>query len=151
MGHGAQIEGQRLHGALGVQGLDRQAGRCAVEGLIAAVPDIGRNDRLRLLMITTGQRAARWPDVPSAPEAGFPQLVASNWFGVSGPAGMPAAVAARINAALVAGLNRDGTANSLRDLGAEPNRMTPADYAALVRGDIARWGQLVREANITAT
>jgi tripartite-type tricarboxylate transporter receptor subunit TctC len=64
---------------------------------------------------------------------------------------MPPAVAARINAALVAGLNRDGTANSLRDLGAEPNRMTPADYAALVRGDIARWGQLVREANITAT
>jgi tripartite-type tricarboxylate transporter receptor subunit TctC len=122
-----------------------------VEGLIAAVPDIGRNDRLRLLMITTEQRAARWPDVPSAPEAGFPQLVASNWFGVSGPAGMPAAVVARINAALVAGLNRDGTATSLRDLGAEPNRMTPADYAALVRGDIARWGQLVREANITAT
>ena len=121
-----------------------------VEGLIAAVPDIGRNERLRLLMITTERRAARWPDVPSAPEAGFPQLVASNWFGLSGPAGMPDAVAQRINAALVAGLNREEMANRLRDLGAEPNRMTPADYTALVRADIARWGQVVREADIRA-
>jgi len=63
---------------------------------------------------------------------------------------MPAAVAERINAALVAGLNREETANRLRDLGAEPNRMTPADYTALVRGDIARWGRIVREANIRA-
>jgi tripartite-type tricarboxylate transporter receptor subunit TctC len=121
-----------------------------VEGLIAAVPDIGRNERLRLLMITSERRAARWPDVPSAPEAGFPQLVASNWFGLSGPAGMPAPVAERINAALVAGLTREETANRLRDLGAEPSRMTPAEYAALVRGDIARWGAVVREAGIRA-
>jgi tripartite-type tricarboxylate transporter receptor subunit TctC len=121
-----------------------------VEGLIAAVPDIGRNERLRLLMITTERRAARWPDVPSAPEAGFPQLVASNWFGLSGPAGIPAPVAARLNAALVAGLNRPEMAERLRELGAEPNRMTPDEYTALVRGDIARWGGLVREANIRA-
>ncbi|MCS6933094.1 MAG: tripartite tricarboxylate transporter substrate-binding protein [Acetobacteraceae bacterium] len=119
-----------------------------IEGQIAAVPDIGRNERLRLLMITAERRAARWPEVPAAPEAGFPQLVAANWFGLSGPAGMPAAVAERINAALVAALNREEMANRLRDLGAEPNRMTPADYTALIRADIARWGRLVREADI---
>src|SRR5690606_3884027 len=59
-----------------------------VEGLIAAVPDIGNNDRLRLLAITLPERAARWPDVPTVVEAGFPTLVATNWFGLSGPAGM---------------------------------------------------------------
>jgi tripartite-type tricarboxylate transporter receptor subunit TctC len=121
-----------------------------IEGQIAAVPDIGRNERLRLLMITAERRAARWPEVPAAPEAGFPQLVAANWFGLSGPAGVPPAVAQRINAALIAGLNREETANRLRDLGAEPNRLTPAEYTALVRADIARWGQLVREADIRA-
>lgn len=121
-----------------------------VEGLIAAVPDIGRNDRLRLLMITTQTRAARWPDVPSAAEAGFPMLVASNWFGLSGPAGIPPEIADRINAALVAGLNRPEMADRLRDLGAEPNRMTRADYTALVASEIPRWAEVVATANIRA-
>ncbi len=121
-----------------------------VEGLIAAVPDIGRNDRLRLLMITTQARATRWPDVPSAAEAGFPMLVASNWFGLSGPAGIPPDIADRINAALVSGLNRPEMAERLRDLGAEPNRMTRADYTALVASEIPRWAEVVATANIRA-
>ncbi|WP_431284745.1 Bug family tripartite tricarboxylate transporter substrate binding protein [Humitalea sp. 24SJ18S-53] len=121
-----------------------------VEGLIAAVPDIGRNDRLRLLMITTQTRAARWPEVPSAAEAGFPMLVASNWFGLSGPAGIPPAIADRINAALVAGLNRPEMADRLRDLGAEPNSMTRAEYTALVASEVPRWAAVVSSANIRA-
>ncbi len=98
------------------------------------------------------RRTPRRPLAGGARGAGgrLPQLVAANWFGLSGPAGVPPAVAQRINAALIAGLNREETANRLRDLGAEPNRLTPAEYTALVRADIARWGQLVREADIRA-
>jgi tripartite-type tricarboxylate transporter receptor subunit TctC len=119
-----------------------------VDGLIAAVPDVGRNPLLRLLAITTDTRAARWPDVPSVRELGLAPLVASNWFGISGPAGMPAAVADRINAALVAGLNKPELAERLRDMGAEPNRMTRAEYTAMVSSDIARWAEVARAAKI---
>lgn len=121
-----------------------------VEGLIAAVPDIGNNDRLRLLAVTTPERATRWPEVPSVAELGFPTLVASNWFGLSGPAGMPAEAAQRVNAALVAGLNTPETIERLAVLGAAPNRMSPADYAALVAAEVPRWAGVARAADIRA-
>jgi tripartite-type tricarboxylate transporter receptor subunit TctC len=121
-----------------------------VEGLIAAVPDIGNNDRLRLLAVTTPERATRWPQVPSVAELGFPTLVASNWFGLSGPAGMPAEAAQRVNAALVAGLNTPAMVERLAILGAAPNRMSPADYTAMVAAEVPRWADVARSANITA-
>ena len=121
-----------------------------IEGLIAAVPDVGRNERLRMLAVTTEKRAARWPNVPTVGELGLAPLTASNWFGISGPAGMPAAVADRINAALVAALNAPELAEKLRDLGAEPNRMSRAEYSAMVAADVARWADIVRAANIRA-
>ena len=121
-----------------------------IDGLIAAVPDVGRNPLLRLLAITTDARVARWPDVPSVRELGLAPMVASNWFGISGPAGMPAPLADRLNAALVAALNTPELANRLRDLGAEPNRMTRADYTAMVVSDVARWADVTKSANIKA-
>jgi tripartite-type tricarboxylate transporter receptor subunit TctC len=120
------------------------------EGVIAAVADIGRNDRLRLLAITSAERATRWPDVPTFKELGFPTLEANNWFGLSGPAGMDPAAAARINAALVAALATPAMAQRLADLGTAPNRMTPADYTALVAAELPRWARIVQEANIRA-
>lgn len=119
-----------------------------IDGLIAAVPDVGNNDRLRLVAITTDARVARWPDVPSVRELGFAPLVASNWFGISGPAGIPAPIADRLNAALVAALNTPELAGRLHDLGVEPNRMTRADYSAMIAADIVRWADVVRSANI---
>lgn len=121
-----------------------------VEGLIAAVPDIGNNDRLRLLAVTTPERATRWPEVPSVAELGFPTLVASNWFGISGPAGMPPEIALRLNQALVAGLNAQETTERLALLGAAPNRMSPQDYTALVATEVPRWAEIARAADIRA-
>ncbi|MBU8542191.1 MULTISPECIES: Bug family tripartite tricarboxylate transporter substrate binding protein [Roseomonadaceae] len=119
-----------------------------VEGLIAAVPDIGNNDRLRLLAITLPDRAARWPNVPTVVEAGFPSLVATNWFGLSGHAGMPAEAAAEINRAVVAGLNTPAMIDRLAQLGAPPNRMSPAEYSEMVASEVTRWADIARSANI---
>ena len=119
-----------------------------IDGVVAAVPDIGNNTLLRLLAVTTEARTARWPDVPSVRELGIAPLVASNWFGISGPAGMPAAVADRLNAALVGGLNAPEPADRLRTYGAEPNRMTRAQYTAMIAADIARWAEVVKAAGI---
>ncbi|MGG5809562.1 Bug family tripartite tricarboxylate transporter substrate binding protein [Falsiroseomonas sp. CW058] len=121
-----------------------------VEGLIAAVPDIGNNDRLRLLAVTVAERASRWPEVPGVAELGFPTLVATNWFGLSGPAGFPPEAAQRINAALVAGLNTPELTERLAGLGAAPNRMTPAEYSAMVAAEVPRWAEIARSADIRA-
>ncbi|MCX7262367.1 MAG: tripartite tricarboxylate transporter substrate binding protein [Burkholderiales bacterium] len=119
-----------------------------IDGLIAAVPDVGRNPLLRLVAITSDKRAARWPDVPTVAELGLAPMVASNWFGISGPTGIPAPIADRLNAALTAALNTPELTNRLRDLGAEPNRMTRADYTALVTSDFARWAAVAKSADI---
>ena len=121
-----------------------------IDGLIAAVPDIGNNDRLRLLAVTTAERAARWPDVPSVAELGFPTLVASNWFGLSGPSGIPPEIAMRINAALVEGLNTPEMTERLATLGAAPNRMSPQDYTAMVTAEVPRWAEVARAADVKA-
>jgi tripartite-type tricarboxylate transporter receptor subunit TctC len=119
-----------------------------VDGLIAAVPDVGRNLLLRLLAVTSETRAARWPDVPTVKELGLAPVTATNWFGISGPAGIPADVADRLNASLVRALNTPELAERLRELGTEPNRMTRAEYSAIVHADIARWAEVARSANI---
>ena len=121
-----------------------------IDGLIAAIPDVGRNERLRLLAMTTEQRLARWPDVPSVAELGLAPLVAANWFGISGPAGIPAPVADRLNAALVESLATPALTERLSELGAAPNRLDRPGFTALVAADMARWAQIVREAGIKA-
>jgi tripartite-type tricarboxylate transporter receptor subunit TctC len=121
-----------------------------IDGLIAAIPDVGRNERLRLLAMTTSERLPRWPDVPSVAELGLGQLVAANWFGISGPAGIPAPVADRLNAALVESLATPALSERLVELGAAPNRLDRAAFTALVAADMARWAQIVREAGIKA-
>ena len=121
-----------------------------IDGLIAAVPDVGRNPLLRLVAITSEARAARWPDVPTVRELGLASMTATNWFGISGPAGMSAQVADRINAALTAGLNTPELSTRLRDLGAEPNRMSRADYTSMIAADVSRWAGVAKSANIRA-
>ena len=119
-----------------------------IDGLIAAVPDVGRNPLLRMLAVTSDKRVARWPDVPSVSELGLAPLVASNWFGISGPTGIPSPIADRLNAALVAALNTPEVATRLRDLGAEPNRMTRSEYTFMVATDVSRWSGVAKSANI---
>ena len=121
-----------------------------IDGLIAAIPDVGRNERLRLLAMTTPERLPRWPDVPSVAELGLGQLVAANWFGISGPAGIPAPVADRLNVALVESLAAPAITERLVELGAAPNRLDRAGFTALVEADMKRWAQIVRDAGIKA-
>jgi len=63
---------------------------------------------------------------------------------------MSAQVADRINAALTAGLNTPELSTRLRDLGAEPNRMSRADYTSMIAADVSRWAGVAKSANIRA-
>jgi tripartite-type tricarboxylate transporter receptor subunit TctC len=122
----------------------------SIDGLIAAVPDVGNNDRLRMLAVTTAERARRWPEVPTLRELGFETLVATNWFGISAPAGLPAAPAEAINAALLAAMRNPAMRERLPELGATPNQMSRDNYASLIATEVARWADIVRAADIRA-
>lgn len=125
---------------------DLIAGR--IEGTITSVVETGRNDRLRLLAVAAPERQPLWPDVPTFRELGYPMEVAI-WFGLSGPAGLPDAIADRLHheAALAAG--RPEVAARISALGASPHRpLSRAAFAAFVASEVARWSEVVRSAAI---
>jgi tripartite-type tricarboxylate transporter receptor subunit TctC len=104
--------------------------------------------RLRPLAITSPARSPQLPDVPTMIESGLPRLQANLWSGLLAPAGTPAAVVARLNAAFNAAMNTPETRASLQKLGAAPNAMSPEEFARFLAAETRRWSTVVAEAGI---
>jgi len=121
-----------------------------LESMITTLVEAGRNERFRLLAVTSAQRVPGWPDLPTFPELGFPDLVASTWFGISGPAGLPEAITTRLNADVLAALAHADVAPRLVEAGATPRRMSAADYQAFVAAEVARWAAVAQAAGMRA-
>ena len=115
-----------------------------IEAMVTTLQEAGRNDRVRILAVMSDHRIAGWPDVPTIVEQGFPDLVASTWFGLSGPAGLPAPIADRLHAEALAALAAPDVAQRRAEIGAESPPLSRADYTAFVAREIARWGEVVR-------
>ena len=113
-----------------------------------ALPHI-RDGRVRPIAVTSARRDPALPDVPTIGETvqGYEAL---GWYGVLGPAGMPAAAIARLNREVNALLANPGFRAKLAAQGVEPLGGTPAEFAALISRDRARWGEVIRRGNIRA-
>jgi tripartite-type tricarboxylate transporter receptor subunit TctC len=122
----------------------------AVDAMITTLVEAGRNERFRLLAVTAAQRVEGWRDVPTFVELGYPDLVASTWFGISGPAGLPEPIVTRLNAEVLAALAHPDIAPRLVETGATPRRMSAAEYTAFVAAEIRRWAAVVQAAGIRA-
>jgi tripartite-type tricarboxylate transporter receptor subunit TctC len=122
----------------------------AVDAMITTLVEAGRNERFRLLAVTAARRVEGWPEVPSFPELGHPDLVASTWFGLSGPAGLPEPIVTRLNAEVLAALASPEIAPRLVETGATPRRMSAAEYAAFVAAEVVRWRAVAQAANMRA-
>jgi tripartite-type tricarboxylate transporter receptor subunit TctC len=109
-----------------------------------------RSGRLRAIAVTSPQRQAMAPEVPTTAEAGFPGLVAENWLGLSGPAGLPAAVVARLYAETQAALALPAVRQRWDELGISLRPMTQPDFAAFVAEEVRVVGGAVRALGITA-
>jgi tripartite-type tricarboxylate transporter receptor subunit TctC len=120
-----------------------------VDAMITTLVEAGRNERFRLLAVTAAERVQGWPDLPTFRELGH-DLVASTWFGISGPAGLPAPITERLNAEVLAALAHPEVAPRLVETGATPRRMSAAEYQAFVASEVARWRAVVQAANIRA-
>jgi tripartite-type tricarboxylate transporter receptor subunit TctC len=111
------------------------------ESLPTAIGHI-RAGRLRAIAVSGRGRAAALPDTPSFAERGLPEVEATGWFGVSAPAGLPPAVAARLGAEVGAAMASPEIRSRFAEVGVEAGAMPPAGYAAFVRSEAARWKAL---------
>lgn len=117
------------------------------DAIPATLPHI-KSGKLRALAITSAKRSPLLPEVPTMAEAGLPRLEFTQWFGVVGPAGLPADVVKKLNAAINAILESAETKSKLMALGADPLGGSAADFAAVIKADTSRFGKLIQEANI---
>lgn len=116
-------------------------------GLAAAVPHI-RSGRVRALAVTGLQRHPQFKDVPTLDESGFKGFEAQQWYGVVGPAGMPAAIVRQLNETLATVLKAPDMREKLSIEAIEPTVMTPEQFGEFIKTDIARWTKVARERNI---
>ena len=116
-------------------------------GLAAAMPHI-RSGRVRPLAVTGLQRNPQLKDVPTLDESGFKGFDAQQWYGVVGPAGMPAPIVKQLNDTLATVLKAPDMREKLSVEAIEPQVMTPDQFGDFIRADIARWTALARARNI---
>ena len=116
-------------------------------GLAAAVPHI-RSGRVRPLAVTGLKRHPQFKDLPTLDESGFKGFDAQQWYGVVGPAGMPAPIVRQLNESLATVLRAPDLREKLSVEAIEPIVMSPDEFAAFIKSDIARWTQLAKARKI---
>jgi tripartite-type tricarboxylate transporter receptor subunit TctC len=103
--------------------------------------------RIRTLGVTTKERVASLPDVPTIGET-VPGYEVSVWYGISGPKGMPPEIVGKLNAAVNAVLANPKLKERFHDLGGEPMPMSPAEFGKLVADETAKWAKVVKSAGL---
>lgn len=103
---------------------------------------------LKGLFVTDRERYAAVPDMPTAAEAGLPEVLLTTWTGFYAPKGTPAEIVDRINADLYTVAAMPEVVERLAALGGTPKLMRPAEFAAFASAEKERWGQIIRRANI---
>ena len=115
----------------------------------SAIPMI-KAGRLRALGVTSPQRATALPDLPTIAESGLPGFDAVAWFGIVGPAGLPAPVVATLSKATLDTLARPDVRNRLTASGVEPNPGTPEEFRKLIETEIPKWAKVVKDSGARA-
>ncbi|ANN69608.1 Fis family transcriptional regulator [Bordetella bronchialis] len=129
--------------------LDLLAGR--VQVFFATVPTIlpqVKDQRVKLLAVTSRTRSPLFPDTPTMAEAGIPDFDVSTWWGVLAPAGTPPEVVARLNAAVNDAAAADLVRQRLTDEGAQSFKGTPADFAGVLHSELALWKGVVKQSGV---
>ena len=111
---------------------------------------VARAGKLRALAVTSSHRSPAAKEVPTVAESGYPGFECSNWFGLVGPAGMPAAIVDRLHAETTRALASADVRGKLLHLGIE-SVGAPADrLAATIDAELSRWPKLIKELGIKA-
>jgi tripartite-type tricarboxylate transporter receptor subunit TctC len=115
---------------------------------IASAQEQLKAGHLRPLAVTSKQRSALMPELPTIAESGAPDYDLSGWISLFAPAGTPAAVVEKLNAEVARVLQQPEVRTRFLQLGAEPSPMTTADFRTWVQQEVSKWSRLVKEAGI---
>jgi tripartite-type tricarboxylate transporter receptor subunit TctC len=122
--------------------------------LMFGTPTLGlpliKAGKARAIALSSASRLADYPDVPTLRESGFPDLVATVWFSLSGPAGMPADVVNKLNAEVRRILALPDVRERLRPEGIEPANLDAAAFTAFVAAELKRWAPVVKASGAKA-
>ena len=117
------------------------------DSVLTAKPHIDAK-RLVGLAVSSKERSALVPDMPTMSESGLAGFDSWTWFGVFGPAGTPQAVVDRVNADMNRIVSDQAIKDRFAQLGFETTGGTPAQFAAVVQSEARKWSQVIREANV---
>ena len=133
----------------GAAGADLLGGQVQVlfDQLSASTSNI-KGNRIRALAVTSSERAAAIPDVPTMRELGIEGMDVINITGLLAPAGTPESIIAKLNAALVKALSRSDVRERFSAIGLEPIGGTPERFAEYIKEDFAKWTKVIKDGNI---
>ena len=120
-----------------------------VIGVPAAAPHV-RSGKLRALAVIAPQRLPALPEVPTVAEAGLPGFEVTTWYGILAPAGTPRPIITRLNAEIVKAMHSPEMKERLAGIGTDPVTSSPEEFAAFIQAEIAKWGDVIRKANLRA-
>jgi tripartite-type tricarboxylate transporter receptor subunit TctC len=104
--------------------------------------------RLRAIVVTSLERQAMLPDVPTAHESGVPDFEVNSWYGICAPAGVPAPLLDKLNADIITVLRIPEVEQRLKELVIPPSPTTRDEFDKFMRAEIARWAQVIKDAKI---
>jgi len=136
---------------MGAAYTDMLAGRiqASFPSIISVLPHL-KTGKLRAIAVSSRQRAASLPDIPSVQETGVPDFDVSNWYGLFAPVGAPRAVIDRVHREVTAILKTAEMQKRMAADGSDGVGNTPAEFAAHVKAESARWTEVIRKSNIKA-
>jgi tripartite-type tricarboxylate transporter receptor subunit TctC len=123
-----------------------------VDIYVSSLPQVlqlARDGQAKALAVTSARRAVLLPDVPTLGEAGIAGFDLWSWWGIIGPAGMPANVVHALNSEIGKMLTSPELGEFLKNEGAEAQAMTPEQFGDLMRLETERWIKVAHEANIS--
>jgi tripartite-type tricarboxylate transporter receptor subunit TctC len=116
-------------------------------GAPSALPQV-KAGKLVALGVASPKRVAVAPDLPTLEESGLPGFDVTSWYGVVAPAGTPHDSIARLQTEIAGAMTQPDVKERLAALGADPIGNTPAEFAAMIKVETAKWGKIVKDANI---
>lgn len=115
--------------------------------ILSAVPHV-KSGKLATIAVSTGKRSSLLPDVPTIAESGVPGYESGSWNGVLAPAGTPKYIVELLNRELVKSLHSAEMRDWFKGAGGEPVGNTPAEFAAFIKGETAKWAKVIKAAHI---
>jgi tripartite-type tricarboxylate transporter receptor subunit TctC len=116
-------------------------------GSPSALPQAA-SGKLRAIAVASAKRIAAAPSIPTMDESGLPGFDVTSWYSIVAPAGTPPAVVDRLQKEIARALDNAEVKAKLAALGAEPVGNSPAEFAAMIKVEAAKWGKIVKDANI---